>query len=938
MTDYKHTLNLPQTDFPMRGNLAKREPEMLARWTEEDRYGQLREACKGREKFILPDGPPYANGDIHIGHAVNKILKDMVVKSRTLAGFDAPYVPGWDCHGLPIELQVEKKVGKAGHKIDARKFRDACREFAQKQVDRQREDFIRLGVLGDWDRPYLTMHPKYEADQLRAFAKIIENGHLYKGYKPVHWCLDCGSALAEAEVEYKDKTSPSIDARFPVLEEDDFLDRFELEHHGGEGLVSLAIWTTTPWTLPANQAVALHPDLEYVLAEFDVGDGPERVLFAADLVEDVMERYGVKDYRIVGRALGHKLEGVKLKHPFYKREVPVILGDHVTIESGTGAVHTAPGHGQEDFAVGVKYDLPLENPVDGRGVYVEGTELFAGQHVFKANDAIVDLLRERGMLLHTTSYPHSYPHCWRHKTPVIFRATPQWFISMDNGGLRRKAREEIAKVQWTPGWGESRIDGMVEGRPDWCISRQRTWGVPIALFLHKETGELHPRTVELLEEVAKRVEMDSIDAWFELEPEELLGDEAAQYEKVTDILDVWVDSGLMHFCVLEKHPDLQVPADLYLEGSDQHRGWFQSSLLTSVAIRDAAPYKGVLTHGFTVDAEGRKMSKSVGNVVAPQKVMNQLGADVLRLWVAATDYRGEMSVSDEILKRMADSYRRLRNTLRFLLANLNGFEPSKHAVKPEDMLSLDRWAIERARSLQAEILEAYNNYEFHQIYQKVHNFCVVDMGSFYLDVIKDRQYTTQADSLARRSCQTALYHIAESMLRWLAPILSFTMEEAWEMLPGERPLSVFMTEWYDIPGAAKDVDIDWDTVLHVREAVSRVLEGLRKDNAIGSSLDAEVQLYADDDMYDKLAMLGDELRFALITSYASIHKSADKPSDAVTDEEAPGLYISASRVEHEKCERCWHRREDVGANEEHPTLCGRCVINVAGDGEDRHYA
>ena len=938
MTDYKHTLNLPQTDFPMRGNLAKREPEMLARWTEEDRYGQLREACKGREKFILPDGPPYANGDIHIGHAVNKILKDMVVKSRTLAGFDAPYVPGWDCHGLPIELQVEKKVGKAGHKIDARKFRDACREFAQKQVDRQREDFIRLGVLGDWDRPYLTMHPKYEADQLRAFAKIIENGHLYKGYKPVHWCLDCGSALAEAEVEYKDKTSPSIDARFPVLEEDDFLDRFELEHHGGEGLVSLAIWTTTPWTLPANQAVALHPDLEYVLAEFDVGDGPERVLFAADLVEDVMERYGVKDYRIVGRALGHKLEGVKLKHPFYKREVPVILGDHVTIESGTGAVHTAPGHGQEDFAVGVKYDLPLENPVDGRGVYVEGTELFAGQHVFKANDAIVDLLRERGMLLHTTSYPHSYPHCWRHKTPVIFRATPQWFISMDNGGLRRKAREEIAKVQWTPGWGESRIDGMVEGRPDWCISRQRTWGVPIALFLHKETGELHPRTVELLEEVAKRVEMDSIDAWFELEPEELLGDEAAQYEKVTDILDVWVDSGLMHFCVLEKHPDLQVPADLYLEGSDQHRGWFQSSLLTSVAIRDAAPYKGVLTHGFTVDAEGRKMSKSVGNVVAPQKVMNQLGADVLRLWVAATDYRGEMSVSDEILKRMADSYRRLRNTLRFLLANLNGFEPSKHAVRPEDMLSLDRWAIERARSLQAEILEAYNNYEFHQIYQKVHNFCVVDMGSFYLDVIKDRQYTTQADSLARRSCQTALYHIAESMLRWLAPILSFTMEEAWEMLPGERPLSVFMTEWYDIPGAAKDVDIDWDTVLHVREAVSRVLEGLRKDNAIGSSLDAEVQLYADDDMYDKLAMLGDELRFALITSYASIHKSADKPSDAVTDEEAPGLYISASRVEHEKCERCWHRREDVGANEEHPTLCGRCVINVAGDGEDRHYA
>jgi isoleucyl-tRNA synthetase len=938
VTDYKQTLNLPQTDFPMRGNLAKREPEMLKRWEEEDRYGKLRAACEGREKFILPDGPPYANGDIHIGHAVNKILKDMVVKARTLAGFDAPYVPGWDCHGLPIELAVEKKVGKAGHKIDARAFRDACREFAGKQVDRQREDFIRLGVLGDWYRPYLTMDPQYEADQLRALAKIIENGHLYKGYKPVHWCMDCGSALAEAEVEYKDKTSPSIDARFPVLDDQDFLERFTLEHHGGEGLVSVAIWTTTPWTLPANQAVALHPDLDYVLAEFDVGDGPERVLFAADLVETVMERYDVEKYRIVGRTTGAKLEGVMLKHPFLDRQVPVILGDHVTIESGTGAVHTAPGHGQEDFAVGEKYDLPLDNPVDGRGVFVEGTEHFAGQHVFKANDAIIELLRERGMLLHTVPYPHSYPHCWRHKTPVIFRATPQWFISMDNGGLRRKAREEIRKVKWTPSWGESRIDGMVEGRPDWCISRQRTWGVPIALFLHRETGELHPRTVELLEEVAKRIEKDSIDAWFELDASELLGDEAEQYEKVTDILDVWVDSGLMHFCVLEKHPQLQVPADLYLEGSDQHRGWFQSSLLTSVAIRGKAPYKGVLTHGFTVDAQGRKMSKSVGNVVAPQKVMNQLGADVLRLWVAATDYRGEMSVSDEILTRMSDSYRRLRNTLRFLLANLDGFDPATHCVKPEDLLSLDRWVLERVRALQGEVCNAYDNYEFHQIYQKVHNFCVNDLGGFYLDVIKDRQYTTQADSLARRSCQTALYHIAESMVRWLAPILSFTMEEAWEMLPGERSLSVFMATWYDIPGAAKDVDIDWESVLHVRQAVSRVLEGLRKDNVIGSSLDADVKLYADDAMLARLEALGDELRFALITSYASVAPVAQRPDDAVTDDEAPGLWIVAGRSEHEKCERCWHRREDVGASEDHPTLCGRCVSNVAGDGEVRHYA
>lgn len=937
VTDYKHTLNLPETGFPMRGNLAQREPEMLKRWEEEDRYGKLRAHCEGREKFILADGPPYANGDIHIGHAVNKILKDIVVKSRTLAGFDAPYVPGWDCHGLPIEHAVEKKLGK-DVKNNPREFRNACRKFAREQIDRQRVDFIRLGITGSWEKPYLTLDPLYEANELRAFAKIIENGHLYKGYKPVHWCLDCGSALAEAEVEYQDKKSPAIDVRFPVVEDNDLLKRMTLEGKGGEGLLSVAIWTTTPWTLPANQAVALHAELDYALVQFDAGQGPERVLFAAELVQNAMHRYKIEKFEIVAHAKGEALEGLQLKHPFYERVVPVVLGEHVTTESGTGAVHTAPGHGQEDFAVGLEYDLPLENPVGGNGVFLDGTELFAGEHVFKANPKIVEVLQERGMLLHHESMQHSYPHCWRHKTALIFRATPQWFISMDQAKLRERARAEIRKVQWTPSWGESRIDGMIEGRPDWCISRQRNWGVPIALFVHKQTGELHPRTSELLEEVAKRVEKDSVDAWFELDVAELLGNEADQYEKVTDILDVWVDSGLSHYCVLEQRDELQAPADLYLEGSDQHRGWFQSSLLTSVAIRDAAPYKAVLTHGFTVDAQGRKMSKSVGNVVAPQKVVNSMGADALRLWVAATDYRGEIAVSDEILKRTGDSYRRLRNTLRFLMANLNGFNPETDQVPPPEMLSLDRWALEQARELQETVKRAYDDYEFHVIYQKVHNFCIVDLGSFYLDVIKDRQYTTQANSLARRSCQTALYHIAEAMVRWLAPILSFTMEEAWEFLPGKRPLSVFMTEWYDMPGAAKDVAIDWEAVLHVREAVSRHLERLRKEDVIGSSLDADVTLYAEDELHAKLNALGDELRFALITSYARVKSAQEKPADAANDEEVQGLWISAKRAEYEKCARCWHRREDVGTHAEHPELCGRCVKNVAGEGEERHYA
>ncbi|MEA5444749.1 isoleucine--tRNA ligase [Gammaproteobacteria bacterium AB-CW1] len=937
MTDYKSTLNLPKTDFPMRGNLAKREPDMLREWEDSGLYQKIRERFRGRPKFILPDGPPYANGDIHIGHAVNKILKDMVVKSRTLEGFDAPYVPGWDCHGLPIELKVEAKVGKVGDKVDARDFRQACRDYAHEQIDRQRTDFKRLGVLGDWDRPYLTMNPQYEADQLRAFGKMIERGHLYKGYKPVHWCMDCRSAMAEAEVEYQEHTSPAVDVRFPVTDKAELAKRFGLAAEAVDAPAFLPIWTTTPWTIPANRAVALSPKLEYGLYAATGPNGREITVLPVEMVDTVLERWGFGGAERLAVAAGSELLRLSLQHPYLDRQVPVVLGDHVTTESGTGAVHTAPGHGQEDYLMGLEYDLPMDHQVNENGVFTDEAEHIAGEHVFKANPKLVALLEERGMLLHHEKYQHSYPHCWRHKTPVIFRGTPQWFVSMDRGGMRQAALDEIGKVKFTPDWGEGRIRAMVENRPDWCISRQRSWGVPIALFLHRETGELHPKTPELLEAVAKRVEKESIDAWFELDPAELLGDEADNYEKVTDILDVWFDSGMVHFCVLDRHEDLQVPADLFLEGSDQHRGWFQSSLLTSVAIRDTAPYKGVLTHGFTVDEKGRKMSKSMGNVVAPQKVFNQMGADVLRLWVAASDYRGEIAVSDQILKRVADSYRRMRNTLRFLLANMAGFDPAKDAVEPSQMLALDRWAVARAAALQEEVRGAYDRYEFHHIYQRVHNFCVNDMGGFYLDVIKDRQYTTQADSHARRSCQTALYHIAEAMVRWLAPILSFTSEEIWRHLPGEHPDSVFLETWYELP-TVKAEDVDWEAVIAVRDEVKRVLERLRNEEKIGASLDADVTLFCERSLKDKLDVLGDELRFALITSDARTAAADGRPDAAEAGQEAKGLWILAERSEHEKCVRCWHRRADVGDNAEHPDICGRCVSNVEGDGEVRRFA
>ena len=939
--DYKHTINLPQTDFPMKADLARREPQWLEFWKSRDIYAKLRAAAVGRPTFILADGPPYANGAIHIGHAVNKVLKDIVVKSRTLDGFDAPYVPGWDCHGLPIEHQVEKAARGANAKIDPRAFRAACREFATKQIDGQRADFIRLGVMGDWDHPYLTMAPRYEGEQLRAFSQIYQRGHIYKGFKPVHWCLDCRSSLAEAEVEYEDRTSPSIDVRYAVADVRDLARRAAVEVSALPS-PSLVIWTTTPWTLPASLAVTLHSDFDYVLARASGAGGVETVIVAAELLPALVARAGFADTAVIARLKGAALEGLILKHPFYDRDVPVILGDHVTLDTGTGAVHTAPGHGLDDFIVGQKYGLPVDNPVGGDGLFLPATPLFAGLHVFKANEPIIEVLRERRTLVSFAPYRHSYPHCWRHKTPVIFRATPQWFISMDAAGLRSEALNEIKKVTWTPRWGENRITSMIENRPDWCISRQRIWGSPIPFFMHRETGALHPRTTELIEAVAQRVDRGGIDAWFDLDPAELLGPDAAAYEKSTDVMDVWVDSGLMHWCVTRARPEIRMPADLYLEGSDQHRGWFHSSLLTSVAMHSHAPYRGVLTHGFTVDEKGHKMSKSVGNTVVPQKVIAALGADVLRLWVAAADYANDMSVSDEILKRMADSYRRMRNTVRFLLSNLAGFDPASHAVPTAELVALDRWALSRSRALHEDVITAYRDYQFHLIYQKIHNFCVVDLGGFYLDVLKDRLYTTPKTSHARRSAQTVLWHIAESMVHWLAPILSFTAEEIWQALPAVsgRPESVFLSTWHELPVADANDGIDWDAIVALKADVARELEPLRTAGSIGGTLDAIVDVWVDPEQRARLAPVGGELRFALITSEANLHRAEARPATAVAASTVAksGVYISVRPSSERKCIRCWHLRADVGADARHPDVCARCALNLEGAGETRRFA
>ncbi len=943
MADYKNTVNLPRTDFAMKADLARREPAMLQWWEENDIYGELRRIAQGRPRFVLHDGPPYANGAIHIGHAANKILKDIIVKSRTLDGFDAPYIPGWDCHGLPIELQVEKKHGRVGQKLDARAFRAICRAYAGEQVELQRRDFKRLGVMGDWSRPYLTMDPRFEAQQIRALGKVIANGHFYKGAKPVYWCLDCRSALAEAEVEYEDHESHAIDVAFPVVDAADLAQRIGVPADATGG-AAVVIWTTTPWTLPANEAVALNAQLDYLLVEFEDAGARRRLVLAEGLSAACLQRYGVEPgtARELARFKGQALEHLRLQHPFHARQVPVILGDHVTLEAGTGAVHTAPAHGMEDYVASLRYRLPVENPVQGDGRFRPDVPLVGGMKLAEASQHIIEALAQGGHLLNQARLRHSYPHCWRHHSPVIYLATPQWFISMDQKGLRANALRDIAGVQWTPSWGGQRIHDMIANRPDWCLSRQRTWGVPIALFVHEQTGEPHPRTPELLEQVAARVERDGIDAWFDLDARELLGEEAAQYRKVTDVMDVWADSGLSFECVARTHEGFSAPVEMYLEGSDQHRGWFHSSLLMSEALYGRAPYKGVLTHGFTVDDKGRKMSKSLGNVIAPDKVMNSLGADVLRLWVAATDYSGEMSISDVILKRTADSYRRLRNTVRYLLGNLHGFDPARDAVPVAQLLDFDAWALRRASELQQEVAEAYRNYQFHLVYQRVHNFCVNYLGGLYLDVLKDRMYTTPAAGLARRSAQTAMHHIAQAMVRWLAPILSFTAEEIWQVLPGREASarSVFLTTWHDFP-SLPEPRIDWDAVLQLRVAVQRELEKLREAGDIGAPLEALVDVYALPDLAANYCALGEELRFLTITSGARVHAVDAVPAGAVPaetgSETLPGVWLKVSASKDAKCVRCWHLTPDVGSDAAHPQLCARCAGNVTDRPEVRRH-
>ena len=1091
ITDYKNTLNLADTTFAMRGDLAKREPLWLEQWEKDDVYGQIRQARQGRKTYILHDGPPYANGQIHLGHVVNKVLKDIIIKYKTLDGYDAPYVPGWDCHGLPIEQKVEQKIGKVGQKVNATKFREACREYAKSQVQLQMADFKRLGVLGDWDNPYLTMNYQQEANIVRALGKIYDNGHIVRGMKPVNWCLDCGSALAEAEVEYQDKTSDAIYVGFDIVNRENLPIIANIS-----GTLQAVIWTTTPWTLPANQAISVHGDFDYVVIKgkktpifalpsqidsknftlrtltkadkqalqacasdpaiwqfmptkrhlpevfepffeqavkdkayaiidkrtgniigttrfchdnakddtigigftfitpefwgkgvndeikhtllnhafkyrnavcFQIHEGNDRskkaveklgavyqkdvendfgkmwvytitnpstinhtthFIVANDLVADFSKNVALDDVKTITTIKGADLTVLNAQHPLIsERQVPIITGEHVTADSGTGLVHTAPAHGVDDYIVGNKYNLPVENPVSDAGVYLDNAKVFVGKHIYKAQPKIIETLGSSGHLLDHKKIRHSYPHCWRHKTPIIFRATPQWFISMEQNGLRQKALNDIKNITWTPAWGQNRIEAMIDGRPDWCISRQRTWGVPITFFIHKETDQLHPRTSELIEKVAQIIEKGGIEAWFDADISDFLGDESGEYHKVTDTLDVWFDSGATNFAVLNHRKELSNPADLYLEGSDQHRGWFQSSLLVSESIYGRPPYKQVLTHGFTVDAKGHKLSKSKGNTKGfePSDIANKMGVDILRLWVGSSDYRYEMAVSKEGFDRTTDMYRRIRNTIRFLLANTDDFDPKTDMVSTDKLISLDKYILYRTKHIQQEIIQAYHSMDFHQVCQTVMGFCSQDLGGFYLDIIKDRTYTTKADGLPRRSAQTTLYHIAHALLRWIAPVLSFTAQEAWQVLKDTQGY-IFTAEWYQLPDFQMN-DIsheDWDKVALIKDTVNKSIEQARSDKIVSSNLTAKVTITAPQDIADILNKFGDELRFVFITSDATV-KSGDTLSTTITP--ADGT----------KCVRCWHVRTDVGTHAEHPEICGRCVQNLD-DGEMRLYA
>lgn len=934
MSDYKNTLNLPSTDFPMRASLPTREPQTLEKWQASQIFQQIREARQGAPKFVLHDGPPYANGHPHCGHALNKILKDIIVKSKTLKGMDATFVPGWDCHGLPIELNVEKKIGRAGDKVSAKDFRIACANYAREQMAIQSKDFQRLGVIGDWENPYATMRHDYEASVVRALGKILAEGHLQQGFKPVHWCVACGSALAEAEVEYEDKTSPAIDVAFKVLNSDEIFHQLNIDGSSINALI-VPIWTTTPWTLPANEAVSLHPHHHYDLIKV----GAVAYVVAHELVEAFLTRIQVENHEVLGQLQGHQLEHRLLAHPWIEKQVPIICGEHVTMDTGTGCVHTAPSHGPDDYHIGHQYGLPVDNLLKPNGCFIDSVELLAGISVWKANPIVIDILEKNHTLLSKADLFHSYPHCWRHKTPLIFMATPQWFMMMDTQGLREKMLKALDTVEWLPEWGYQRIRSMLETRPDWCLSRQRSWGTPMTLFVHKESKALHPLSVELIEQVALRIEKEGLEAWFSLDPKELLGDEAELYEKVSDTLDVWFDSGVSHYAVLDQsYYPLEFPADMYLEGSDQYRGWFNSSLTTAIAMGRPAPYRAVLIHGFTVDGEGKKLSKSKGNYVELNTLIGQQGADILRLWVSSTDYRYEVSISPEILQRTADAYRRIRNTARFLLSNLFDYDHQQHAVSVDQLVELDAYILHKAQQLQTEIAEAYDTYQFHMVYQKLLHFCAIDLGSFYLDIIKDRQYTCPTESLARRSCQTAMYHIVKALCLWLAPILSFTAEEIWQYIPGHAEKTIFVEQWYqDWPNVSRINEDKWQKLQVIRDEVNKALEIKRQAGVIGSGLAAKITLYVEPNELSWLQAFADELKFFFITSHCDIESKEHVSAEGLFQNEDQSIWIDVQASEHEKCERCWHRHETVGKSDVHPSLCLRCEGNISGQSEHRTF-
>ena len=932
MSDYKNTLNLPKTEFPMKGNLPNKEPLIQEKWEKENLYSQLLDSNKNREKYILHDGPPYANGDIHIGHAVNKILKDVIVRSKILSGYNVPFVPGWDCHGLPIEIEVEKKI-KKGEELSDMDFRKLCREYALNQVERQKKDFKRLGVLGDWENPYLTSNKKFEASTLKALEKIYNNGHLEKGFKPVHWCVKIQSALAEAEVEYQEKESIAIDVKFEVTSLNEVKRIFDIKDIDKK--VFVVIWTTTPWTLPSNKSIAVKSDLNYIL----ISNNREIYIIAESLFEKFQERTNL-ELSILARCSGENLINLEANHPFLDNKINIISSDHVTDDSGTGCVHIAPAHGIEDFELGKKHNLEVVNPIQSDGIFSGLPEELNGTHVYKLDEKIINILTRKDKLLSSNKFKHSYPHCWRTKTPLIYRATPQWFISMKKNNLIDKTLEKIPEVEWLPAWGKARIEGMISQRPDWCISRQRKWGVPITLLINKKTGEPHSNSSIIFSRICKLVEEHGIEKWFEIDVDDLI-DNPEDYEKVQDTLDVWFDSGSSHAAVLETSANLRFPADLYLEGSDQHRGWFQSSLLTSIAVNDSVPYKAAMTHGFTVDGRGNKMSKSKGNVIAPQKIINRLGSDILRLWVASTDSSSEMTVSEEILNRTSDKYRKIRNTIRFLLSNIDDYDPETFSVK-DTSIELDKWIVLKAINLQKVILDHYNKFNFHIISQLIHGFCVNELGSFYLDVIKDRQYTCKKDSAERKSAQNTMYVILQMLLSWIAPICPHTAEEAWSHVPKNSQKSIFFNKWLiindnEIPQTKINQE-NWEKILEIKKHVSKELENKREKNIIGSSLDADVKILCSDNLYNLLSEYGDELKFIFITSKVILVRENNLKDGQIYEINGENLKVEIENSKNKKCERCWHRCISVGTDKNHKTLCVRCISNVYGSGEIRRYA